>query len=162
MAVKLTEEEQWTRFRQDTMTELVSYAIGCMMGRYSLDAPGLIYAHSGNVGFDAARYTTFPADSDGIVPLTKNDWFEDDATHRLVKFISVAWGAGHPEENLTFLANNLSPKKNETSRETLRCYLCDSFFKDHLQDLQEASHLLALLKRQAEGVSVPRLSASLQ
>ena len=130
---KLTEEEQWTRFRQDTMAELVSYAIGCMMGRYSLDAPGLIYAHSGNVGFDATRYTTFPADSDGIIPLTQNDWFEDDATHRLVKFISVAWGAGHPEENLTFLANNLSPKKNETSRETLRCYLCDSFFKDHLQ-----------------------------
>ena len=130
---KLTEEEQWTRFRQDTMAELVSYAIGCMMGRYSLDAPGLIYAHSGNVGFDAARYTTFPADSDGIIPLTQNEWFEDDAAHRLVKFISVAWDAGHLEENLTFLANNLSPKKNESSRETLRRYLCDSFFKDHLQ-----------------------------
>ena len=129
----LTEEEQWIRFRQDTMAELVSYAIGCMMGRYSLDEPGLIYAHSGNVGFDAARYTTFPADSDGIIPLTQNDWFEDDATHRLVKFISVAWDAGHLEENLTFLANNLSPKKNESSRETLRRYLCDSFFKDHLQ-----------------------------
>ena len=129
---KLTEEEQWTRFRQDTMAELVSYAIGCMMGRYSLDEPGLIYAHSGNVGFDAARYTTFPADSDGIIPLTQNDWFEDDATHRLVNFISVAWDAGHLEENLTFLTNNLSPKKNESSRE-LRRYLCDSFFKDHLQ-----------------------------
>ena len=51
------------------MAELVSYAIGCMMGRYSLDSPGLIYAHSGNVGFDATRYTTFSADSDGIVPL---------------------------------------------------------------------------------------------
>ena len=130
---KLTKEEQWTRFRQDTMAELVSYAIGCMMGRYSLDAPGLIYAHSGNVGFDAARYTTFPADSDGIIPLTQNDWFEDDAAHRLIKFISVAWDAGHLEDNLTFLANNLSPKKNESSRETLRRYLCDSFFKDHLQ-----------------------------
>ena len=72
---KLTEEEQWTRFRKDTMAELVSYAIGCMMGRYSLDEPGLIYAHSGNVGFDASRYTTFPADPDGIVPLTDSDWF---------------------------------------------------------------------------------------
>ena len=130
----LSEEEQWTRFRQDTMAELVSYAIGCMMGRYSLDAPGLIYAHSGNVGFDAARYTTFPADSDGIILLTQNDWFEDDAAHRLVKFISVAWDAGHLEENLTFLVNNLSPKNNESSHETLlRRYLCDSFFKDHLQ-----------------------------
>ena len=130
---KLTEEEQWTRFRQDTMKELVSYAIGCMMGRYSLDAPGLVYAHSGNVGFDASRYTTFPADSDGIVPLTDSEWFDDDAAHRLIEFISVAWDKAHLEDNLSFLADNLSPKKNESSRETLRRYLCDSFFKDHLQ-----------------------------
>ena len=129
----LTEEEQWACFRQDTMSELVSYAIGCMMGRYSLDAPGLIYAHSGNVGFDASRYTTFPADPDGIVPLTDSDWFDDDAAHRLIEFISVAWDAAHLEDNLAFLADNLSPKKNESSRETLRRYLCDSFFKDHLQ-----------------------------
>ena len=130
---KLSEAEQWVRFRQDTMEELVSYAIGCMMGRYSLDAPGLIYAHSGNVGFDATRYTTFPADADGIVPLTDTEWFDDDAAHRLIKFISVAWNAAHLEDNLTFLAANLSPNKNESSRETLRRYLCDSFFKDHLQ-----------------------------
>ena len=130
---KLTEDEQWTRFRQDTMEELVSYAIGCMMGRYSLDAPGLIYAHSGNVDFDATRYTTFPADSDGIVPLTDNEWFEDDAAHRLIEFMSVAWDATHLEENLTFLADNLSHNRNESSRDTLRRYLCDSFFKDHLQ-----------------------------
>ena len=130
---KLTEEEQWTRFRQDTMEELVSYAIGCMMGRYSLDAPGLIYAHSGNEGFDPNRYTTFPADDDGIVPLTDTEWFDDDAVHRLIEFISVAWDAAHLEENLTFLADNLSPKKNESSRETIRRYLCDKFFKDHLQ-----------------------------
>ena len=130
---KLTEEEQWTRFRKDTMAELVSYAIGCIMGRYSLDEPGLIYAHSGNVGFDASRYTTFPADPDGIVPLTDSDWFDDDAAHRLIEFISVAWDATHLEDNLAFLADNLSPKKNESSREALRRYLCDSFFKDHLQ-----------------------------
>ena len=130
---KLTEEEQWTRFRKDTMAELVSYAIGCIMGRYSLDAPGLIYAHSGNVGFDASRYTTFPADSDGIVPLTDSEWFDDDVAHRLIEFISMAWDAARLEANLAFLADNLSPKKNESSRETLRRYLCDSFFKDHLQ-----------------------------
>ena len=130
---KLTEAEQWTRFRQDTMRELVSYAIGCMMGRYSLDAAGLVYVHSGNVGFDASRYTMFPADSDGIVPLTDAEWFDDDACHRLIEFISVAWHATHLEDNLSFLADNLSPKKNESSRETLRRYLCDSFFKDHLQ-----------------------------
>jgi type II restriction/modification system DNA methylase subunit YeeA len=130
---KLTEEEQWTRFRQDTMEELVSYAIGCMMGRYSLDAPGLIYAHSGNEGFDPSQYTTFPADDDGIVPLTDTEWFEDDACNRLVEFVSVAYDAAHLEANLTFLAENLSPKKDEPSRETLRRYLTGSCFKDHLQ-----------------------------
>jgi hypothetical protein len=130
---KLTEEEQWTRFRQDTMEELVSYAIGCMMGRYSLDAPGLIYAHSGNESFDPSRYPSFPADDDGIVPLTDTDWFDDDAAHRLIEFISVAWDKSHIEANLTFLADNLSPKKNESSRDTILRYLCDHFFKDHLQ-----------------------------
>ena len=130
---KFTEEEQWAYFRLDTMKELVSYAMGCMMGRYSLDASGLIYAHSGGAGFDPSRYTTFPADPDGIVPLTDSDWFEDDAAHRLIEFISVAWDETHLEDNLAFLASNLSTKKNEPSRETLRRYLCDRFFKDHLQ-----------------------------
>ncbi len=130
---KLTEEEQWTRFRQDTMQELVSYAIGCMMGRYSLDAPGLIYAHSGNEGFDPSRYPTFPADEDGIVPITDAEWFDDDAANRVVEFVSVAWDKQHLEANLQFLADNLDPKKGESSRDTIRRYLCDSFFKDHLQ-----------------------------
>ena len=131
--VKLTEEEQWTRFRQDTMKELVSYVIGCVMGRYSLDVPGLIYAHRGNVDFDPSRYTRFPADPDGIVPLTDDEWFDDDAAHRFIEFISAAGDKGHLEDNLTFLTDNLQRGKNESSRETLRRYLCDSFFKDHLQ-----------------------------
>ena len=130
---ELTEEELWARFRLDTMKELLSYAIGCMMGRYSLDAPGLVYAHSGNADFNPGRYTTFPADSDGIVPLTDSEWFDDDACHRLIKFIAVAWDKAHLEDNLSFLADNLSPRNNESSRETLRRYLCDGFFKDHLQ-----------------------------
>lgn len=130
---KLSEEEQWTRFRKDTMQELVSYAIGCMMGRYSLDAPGLIYAHSGNEGFDPSRYTRFPADADGIVPVTDTEWFDDDACTRLVEFVSVAWDKAQLEQNLQFLADNLSPKRGEASRDTIRRYLCDRFFKDHLQ-----------------------------
>jgi hypothetical protein len=113
--------------------ELISYAIGCMMGRYSLDEPGLIYARSGNEGFDPGRHATFPADDDGIIALTDTDWFDDDACHRLIEFLSVAWDKSHLEENLAFLAGNLSPRKNESSRETLRRYLSDNFFKDHLQ-----------------------------
>jgi type II restriction/modification system DNA methylase subunit YeeA len=126
-------EELETRFREDTMQELVSYAIGGMMGRYSLDAPGLIYAHSGNLGFDPSRYARFPADADGILPITDTDWFDEDAAHRLVEFIAVAWDQAHLEENLSFLAANLAPKNGESSRETLRRYLSDRFFKDHLQ-----------------------------
>lgn len=85
-------EDLETRFREDSMQELVSYAIGCMMGRYSLDEPGLIYAHSGNQGFDPSRYRRFPADDDGILPITDRDWFEDDAANRVVEFVDVVWG----------------------------------------------------------------------
>lgn len=130
---KLSEVELWTRFREDSMRELVSYAVGCMLGRYSLDNPGLIYAHSGNQAFDPSRYSSFQADADGILPLTDKEWFADDAANRLIEFISVAWDKTHLEANLSFLADNLAPKKTESSRETLRRYLCDNFFKDHLQ-----------------------------
>lgn len=132
---KLTEDEQWNRFRQDTCKELVSYAVGCMMGRYSLDEPGLIYAHSGNEGFDPNRYTTFSADSDGIIPITDIDWFEDDACNRLIEFISVAWPSEALEENLQWLAEGLGVKKNESPRDTLRRYLADwkkGFFDHHM------------------------------
>jgi type II restriction/modification system DNA methylase subunit YeeA len=131
--IKNSENERDIRFREDSIEELVSYAIGCMMGRYSLDAPSLIYAHSGNEGFDPSQYTTFPADDDGIVPLTDTEWFDDDACNRVVEFISVAWSREHLEANLNFLADNLSPKRGESSRDTLRRYLSNSFYKDHMQ-----------------------------
>jgi type II restriction/modification system DNA methylase subunit YeeA len=125
---------RFTKVCEDTLSNrIASYAIGCMMGRYSLDEPGLIYANSGNEGFDASRYTKFPSDDDGIIPLTDKEWFADDAANRLVEFISVAWDKAHLEENLNFLAANLSPKKGEDSRDTIRRYLCDKFYKDHMQ-----------------------------
>ncbi|MBD5804525.1 N-6 DNA Methylase [Azoarcus sp. Aa7] len=130
---KLTEEEQSIRFRQDTMEELVSYAIGCVMGRYSLDEPGLIYAHAENVGFDVTRYKTFPADADGIVPITDELWFEDDAANRVREFLRVTWGVEQLEQNMAFLANNLGAKASETPIEAIRRYLAGAFFKDHLQ-----------------------------
>jgi hypothetical protein len=128
---KLTEDEQWTRFRQDSMEELVSYAIGCMMGRYSLDEPGLIYAHAGNVGFDATRYKAFPADADGIVPLTDELWFEDDAANRVCEFLRATWGAEKLDQNMAFLADNLGAKASEAPGEVIRRYLAGKFFKDH-------------------------------
>jgi type II restriction/modification system DNA methylase subunit YeeA len=129
-------EDQITLYRPDRTTDmqrLISYCIGCAMGRYSLDKPGLIYAGSGNDGFDPAQYRIFPADQDGIIPITEMDWFDDDAGHRLEEFIAVAWPKEHLEENLQFVAEGLGAKSGETPRETIRRYLADEFFKDHLQ-----------------------------
>ena len=130
---QLTEEELRTRFREDSMQELVSYAIGCMMGRYSLDEPGLIYAHAGNEGFDATHYQRFVADADGILPITDTLWFEDDATNRVREFLMAVWGAATLDENLVWLAESLGTKGNETPLETIRRYIAGSFYKDHLQ-----------------------------
>ena len=130
---KLSEQEQLFRFRQDTSAELISYAIGCMMGRYSLNEPGLIYAHAGNVGFEPFRYATFPADADGIVPITDELWFADDAPSRIREFLRAVWGQGTLEENMAWLAESLGTKASETPDKTIRRYIADKFFKDHLQ-----------------------------
>jgi hypothetical protein len=119
--------------RQKDCQRLMSYAIGCMMGRYSLDAPGLIYAHAGNIGFDASLYTTFPADADGIVPLTDELWFEDDAASRIREFLLAVWGADTLAENMAWMAASLGTKSSETPDEIIRRYLADKFYKDHLQ-----------------------------
>jgi hypothetical protein len=119
--------------REKDSQRLISYAIGCMMGRYSLDEPGLIYAHAGNVGFDPSRYATFPADADGIVPLTDELWFADDAPSRIREFLRAVWGPDTLEENMAWLAESLGTKASETPDETIRRYIADKFFKDHLQ-----------------------------
>ena len=129
-------DDQITLYRPDRAQDiqrLISYALGCLMGRYSLNQPGLMYAHSGNVGFDPSQYRTFPADPDGIVPLTETDWFPDDAAHRFIELLSVAWPKEQLEENFKFVAESLCPNKGESPRETLRRYLATGFYKHHLQ-----------------------------
>ena len=119
--------------REKDSQRLVSYAIGCMMGRYSLDEPGLIYAHAGNQDFDASRYKKFPADADGIIPLTEMHWFEDDATHRIQEFLTAVWGKETLDANMQWLAESLDKKANETAEDTIRRYLASKFYKDHMQ-----------------------------
>ena len=119
--------------REKDSQRLVSYALGCMMGRYSLDEPGLIYAHAGNQDFDASRYQTFPADADGIIPLTEMHWFEDDATHRIQEFLTAVWGKDTLDANMLWLAESLGKKANETAEDTIRRYLASKFYKDHMQ-----------------------------
>ena len=119
--------------REKDSQRLISYAIGCMMGRYSLDEPGLIYAHAGNVDFDPNRYNTFPADADGIVPITDELWFVDDAANRINEFLLAVWDAETLEENRAWLAESLGQKGNESPQETIRRYIAGSFYKNHLQ-----------------------------
>lgn len=130
------------REKSDTVSEIISFSIGCMMGRYSLDREGLVYAHSANNGFEQlveeGVYSTFPADEDGIIPLTDQEWFKDDATNRLREFVQVVWGEEHLQENLDFIAeslclNAIKPKKSESALETIRRYLSTQFYKDHLK-----------------------------
>ena len=127
------EEELESLLLADTIKELISYAIGCMMGRYSLNHPGLIYAHSGNEGFDSSKYKIFPADDDGIIPIMDQNWFPDDTTNRFVEFLKVAWSPETLDENLKFVADSLKPKNNEAPVDTIRRYLSAGFFKDHLK-----------------------------
>jgi type II restriction/modification system DNA methylase subunit YeeA len=129
----LTDDEREKRFKADTMKELISYTIGCMMGRYSLDKPGFIYAQNGNIGFDSSQYKTFPADKDGIIPITDTEWFDDDAIVRLIKFIEVVWGKETLEGNLDFIAETLQRRPGETSRDAIRRYFVNDFYKDHLK-----------------------------
>lgn len=129
----LTDNEREARFKEDTMKELISYAVGCMMGRYSLDLPGLVYAHAGNKEFDAKKYETFPADEDGIIPITEREWFDDDAGCRFSRFIETAYDKKGLDANLDFIADAIGRKSGESSREVIRRYFADGFFKDHCQ-----------------------------
>ncbi|MHC8315128.1 BREX-1 system adenine-specific DNA-methyltransferase PglX [Pseudomonas sp. LB3P31] len=125
---------------------LVSYVIGNVMGRYSLDHEGLVYAHTGNQGFAnlvaEGAYKSFPADIDGILPLTDQEWFADDATNRFREFVRTVWGDDHLQENLDFVAESLclyaiKPLKGksggESALDTIRRYLSTQFYKDHLK-----------------------------
>ncbi|MCA3964458.1 BREX-1 system adenine-specific DNA-methyltransferase PglX [Vibrio vulnificus] len=140
---KATNEFKINRFQSETLTEFLSFSVGCMMGRYSLDREGLVYAHSDNNGFKEfvaeGAFKTFPADDDGIVPLADEDWvFEDDATTRFREFVKTVWGEENLQENLDFIAESLcldaiKAKKGESSIDTIRRYFSTQFYKDHLK-----------------------------
>ena len=111
---------------------LISYAVGCMFGRYSLDVEGLAYAGG---EWDESKYSTFPADKDNIIPICDDEYFEDDIVGRFVEFIRVAYGADTLEENLRFIADALGGKGS--AREVIRKYFRDGFYADHLKIYQK-------------------------
>ena len=133
-----TDAELEERFKADSIKELISYIIGCYMGRYSLDQTGLVYANANNDGFDHSKYQTIPADNDGVIPVTDTAWFPtEDATNRIEEFIAKVWGQDKLQENLNFIANALGGKPTETASEAIRRYMLDGFYKDHTSRYQK-------------------------
>lgn len=111
----------------------VSYSVGCMFGRYSLDEEGLIYAGG---DWDSSRYKTFIPDDDNCIPITDEEYFPDDIVGRFVEFVKTVYGADTLEENLDFIANALGNKGN-TSREVICNYFLKDFYADHLKVYQK-------------------------
>ncbi len=128
--IKGSEEKRETRLRADTMAEFLSYAVGCMFGRYSLDEPGLILANQGERLEDYLARVPSPSympDDDNVIPMIDfdGDWFEDDITERFKQFLRVTFGEEHYAENLAFIENALG--------KTLQKYFVKDFYKDHVK-----------------------------
>ena len=111
---------------------LISYAVGCMVGRYSLDKPGLAFAGG---AWDASQYVTYPADKDGILPITDDEYFADDIVTMFVNWLKTVYGADTLEENLRFISDALGGKGSP--REVIRNYFLNDFYKDHLKIYQK-------------------------
>ena len=114
---------------RETISSLISYAIGCMLGRYSLDVEGLAYAGG---EWDSSKYTSFIPDADNVIPITDEEYLEDDIVARLCEWLKVVYGKETLEENLDFIAKALG-NKGGSSREIIRNYFLTDFFKDHCQ-----------------------------
>lgn len=122
----------YIRTMRDEIVSLISYAVGCMLGRYSLDVEGLAYAGG---EWDDSKYKTFIPDSDNIIPICDDDYFDDDITGRFVEFVRTVYGEDTLEENLRFIANALGGKG--APREVIRSYFLNDFYADHLKTYQK-------------------------
>lgn len=118
---------------QRDIKSLISYAVGCMFGRYSLDVDGLAYAGG---DWDTSKYSTFIPDKDNCIPVTDEEYFEDDIVGQFVGWMKKAFGKDNLEENLDFIANALG-NKGKTSREVIRNYFLKDFFADHCKIYQK-------------------------
>ncbi len=122
----------YVRTMRDEIVSLISYAVGCMFGRYSLDVEGLAYAGG---EWDESRYKTIIPDSDNIIPICDDEYFDDDITGRFVEFVRKVYGDDTLEENLKFVADALGGKG--TPREVIRSYFLNDFYADHLKTYQK-------------------------
>ena len=123
-----SDEELGGMLLADTMKEFISYAVGCMFGRYALDKPGLILANQGETIEDYLRQIpepTFPADDDNVIPLLDGDWFTDDISERFREFLRITFGDEHYEENLAFIENAIG--------KDIRKFFLKDFYADHVK-----------------------------
>ena len=122
----------YVRTMRDEIVSLISYAVGCMFGRYSLDIEGLAYAGG---EWDSSKYKTIIPDSDNILPICDDDYFDDDIVGKFVDFVRKVYGEDTLEENLRFIANALGGKG--TPRQVIRSYFLNDFYSDHLKTYQK-------------------------
>lgn len=128
---------KYVRTKRDEITSLISYAVGCMFGRYSLDVDGLVLADQGATVDDYLAkmpdpaHVTFMPDSDNVLPITDDEYFDDDIVRYFIDFVRTVYGEETLEQNLAFIAEALGGKG--TSREVIRTYFLKDFFKDHCQ-----------------------------
>ena len=123
----------YVRTLHDEIVSLVSYAVGCMFGRYSLDEDGLAYAGG---EWDESKYKTFIPDADNCIPITDEEYFEGDIVGLFCAWLKKVYGEDTLEENLDFIANALG-NKGKTSREVIRNYFLTDFIKDHIKTYQK-------------------------
>lgn len=119
----------YVRTMRDEITSLISYAVGCMLGRYSLDVEGLAFAGG---EWDDSKYTTFIPDIDNCIPVTDEEYFEDDIVGLFCDWLKKVYGEDTLEDNLNFIAQALGNKGN-TSREVIRNYFLNDFIKEHIK-----------------------------
>ena len=123
----------YIRTKRDEIVSLISYAVGCMLGRYSLDCDGIVFAGG---TWDDGKYRTFIPDSDNCIPITDEEYFEDDIVGLFCAWLKKVYGEMTLEENLSFIADALGNKGN-TSREVIRNYFLNDFIKDHIKTYQK-------------------------
>ena len=122
----------YTRTMRDEIVSLISYAVGCMFGRYSLDVDGLAYAGG---AWNSSKYVSFVADKDNILPICNDEYFEDDIVGRFVEFVKTVYGAETLDENLKFIADALGGKGQP--KEVIRNYFLNDFYADHCKIYQK-------------------------
>ena len=127
-----TEDELEVQLLADTMRELISYAVGCMFGRYSLDQEGLVLANQGDTAqtyYEQIPNPTFKPDEDNVIPMLDGDWFTDDVVERFKEFLKVTFGTEHYDDNLAFIEAALNVKGSRNY--SLRDYFLKEFYADH-------------------------------